>query len=120
MSRRKEGKKDEGFTLIELVVVVIIIAILAGALVPSVVGKVSSAKEARNKSDLDAIATAERMYYMDNNQWTSDWSELEPYGIPQQPTDPWENEYQLNINETGELVISSDSEDAEKLTVPKP
>lgn len=120
MSRRKGGKKEEGFTLIELVVVVIIIAILAGALVPSVVGKVNSARESRNKSDLDAIATAERMYYMDNNEWTEDLSDLIPYGIPEEPKDPWDKAYTLKIETTGELTISSESEDAPKLTVPKP
>jgi general secretion pathway protein G len=105
-ARTKESEK--GFTLIELVVVVIILGILAIALVPAVTGRVEQAKESRYKSDLEAIATAARLYYIDKDEWPSGLEKLEAYGIKAGIEDPWNNEYTLN-NDNGELTISSGS-----------
>jgi prepilin-type N-terminal cleavage/methylation domain-containing protein len=85
---RSKSRKNEGFTLIELVVVVIILGILAVALVPGVLGKVQEARESRYLSDVDAIATGARMYYVENNEWP-ELADLEPYGIDSDIQDPW-------------------------------
>lgn len=105
-------KKKEGFTLIELVVVVIILGILAAALVPGVIGRVQTARVNRYNSDVDAIATAARMYYMDNNGWPADLTALESYGIETETEDPWGNKYTLTTSE-GDLVIGSETDDSD-------
>ncbi|MGI6554705.1 MAG: type II secretion system protein [Bacillota bacterium] len=105
-ARTKESEK--GFTLIELVVVVIILGILAVALVPAVTGRVEQAKESRYKSDLEAIATAARLYYIDEGEWPSGLGVLGAYGIKAEIEDPWNKKYTLN-KENDKLTISSES-----------
>ena len=57
---------ERGFTLIELMIVVAIIAILAGILIPNFVNARSQAQTAACESNLRAIATALELYYADN------------------------------------------------------
>ncbi len=64
---RNEGREAErGFTLIELMIVVAIIAILAGILIPNFVNARSQAQTAACESNLRSIATALELYYTDN------------------------------------------------------
>jgi len=107
--KRSLTKKD-GFTLIELVVVVVILGILAVALVPGVVGRVQAAKVSRYQSDLDAIATAARMYYVDNSEWPENIGALASYGIDT-VKDPWNGDYSVTPSE-GNLVIDGDGDEA--------
>ena len=53
---KKSNKK--GFTLVELIVVIAIMAILAAVLVPTIVNKINDAKESAAKSDLSTVANA--------------------------------------------------------------
>jgi general secretion pathway protein G len=57
---------ERGFTLIELMIVVAIIAILAGILIPNFVNARSQAQTAACESNLRAIATSLELYYADN------------------------------------------------------
>ena len=59
--------KNSGFTLIELIIVVIIIGILAAIAAPMMSGNVKSAKIAEARSMLGGIRTAERLYYAEKN-----------------------------------------------------
>src|SRR5947209_19361576 len=57
---------ERGFTLIELMIVVAIIAILAGILIPNFVNARAQAQTAACESNLRSIATALELYYADN------------------------------------------------------
>ena len=56
-------KKRKGFTMVELMVVIIIMAILGLAVMPALMGSSEKAKYSRAWSDLDAIANAFTAYY---------------------------------------------------------
>jgi general secretion pathway protein G len=61
-------RDKEGFTLVELMIVIIILAILTGIAVPSYMVLRDRARIAAAQSELKNIATALEMYYADNNE----------------------------------------------------
>ena len=60
---------ERGFTLIELMIVVAIIAILAGILIPNFVNARAQAQTAACESNLRQIATALELFYADNQEY---------------------------------------------------
>lgn len=58
-----------GFTLIELVVVISILAILAGALIPRVTNRMAQSRDMRRLSDLQAVKAAVDQYYIDKGAY---------------------------------------------------
>jgi general secretion pathway protein G len=75
-----------GFTLIEIMVVVVIIGLLAAAIVPEVVGHVEEARVARAKEDIRSLGTALTMYRIDNFQYPTTDEGLR--ALVEQPADP--------------------------------
>jgi type IV pilus assembly protein PilE len=61
----------KGFTLIELIVVVIIIAILASFAVPQYITSIERAKKAKAENALGIIAQAEKMYRAENDTYVN-------------------------------------------------
>ena len=107
LQRRTQG----GFTLIEIMVVVVILGILAALVVPQVMSRPDQAKVTVAKGDIKAIGAALDMYKLDNFAYPSTQQGLEalvkkPSGNPQPknwnrdgylkrlPKDPWGNDYQ--------------------------
>ena len=62
-------RNKRGFTLIELIIVVIIIGILAAIAAPMMQGNVNRAKASEALAAMGAIRTAERLYYVDQNSY---------------------------------------------------
>lgn len=62
-------KKQEGFTLLELLIVIVIIGILAVLIIPNLVSGPQRARDSQRKSDLRNIKTALETYYNDNNSY---------------------------------------------------
>ena len=62
-------KKEGGFTLLELLIVIVIIGILAVLILPNLASGPARARDAQRKSDLRNIKTALETYYNDNNSY---------------------------------------------------
>lgn len=72
MLRKRLDKKEEGFTLIELMVVVLIIAILLAIAIPTFLGARSRAQNRSAQSNLRNALTAEKTAYTDAQTYSSD------------------------------------------------
>jgi len=103
-------RKQAGFTLIEVMVVVVILGILGALIVPNILGRAGEARVTAAKSDIKAISNALNLYRLDNFNYPSTDQGLEalvskPGGFPEAknwnpegylqktPQDPWGNEY---------------------------
>ena len=103
-------RRQHGFTLIEIMVVVVILGLLAALVVPQVMGRPDQAKVAAAQNDVRAISAALDMYKLDNQTYPSTQQGLEalvkkPSGSPaakhwnpdgylkKLPVDPWGNPY---------------------------
>ncbi len=114
---------QRGFTLLEIMVVVAIIAILSTVVVLNLVGKVDEAAVARAKSDIQTLTSALQLYKMDNFTYPSTQQGLEalqqrPGGNPpapnwkpyvtKLPSDPWNRPYQyLSPGQRGDFDVYS-------------
>lgn len=114
-----------GFTFIELVVAIAILAILATIVLPRVMGKVDDAAVAKAKADVRNIVTALDLYKLDNFAYPSTDQGLaalrsKPGGQPepanwkaggyveQLPKDPWNRDYEyLSPGQHGEIDVWS-------------
>jgi general secretion pathway protein G len=79
-------RSARGFTLIEIMVVVVIIGLLAAVIVPSMFGRVEEARVAKAKSDIQAIETGLTMYRLDNFKYPS--TDLGLSALSTRPNDP--------------------------------
>lgn len=100
-------RRQSGFTLVEVMVVVIIIGLMVAAVAPVVLGRLDQAREERVKADLRAIENALTLYRVDNFAYPAGGEGLEalirepadarawrgPY-LEEMPQDPWGNVYQ--------------------------
>lgn len=118
-------RTQRGFTLIEIMVVVIIIGILAAYVVPRIMDRPDQARVVAAKNDIRAIMSALKLYRLDNGIYPSTEQGLQalvqrpetgqvprnwkPGGyIERLPNDPWQNPYQyLNPGVRGEVDVFS-------------
>jgi type IV pilus assembly protein PilA len=62
-------RKNKGFTLIELMVVILIVAILAAVLAPMMTGRIKESKWTEGRAAAGTIATALRAYFAEHEGW---------------------------------------------------
>ncbi|MBA84218.1 type II secretion system major pseudopilin GspG [Thalassobius sp. S69A] len=103
------SEKDAGFSLLELMVVVVILSVLALVIVPRVIDRPDQARAARAQADIAAIASAVQLYRLDNFRYPTseqglsalvtrpgsdpvpaNWSQY----MDRLPVDPWGQPYQ--------------------------
>ncbi|WP_426039487.1 type II secretion system major pseudopilin GspG [Brevundimonas sp. DC300-4] len=117
LDRRLDGRRA-GLTLVEMIVVLAIIAVVAVLIVPNVIGRPDEARVTVAKTDLKTVATALRMYRLDNGDYPTTQQGLEalasrpttppepraypaePY-LTEVPTDPWGKPYVYRSPGTG-------------------
>jgi general secretion pathway protein G len=85
-SRRSGRARARGFTLIEIMVVVVVTGLLAAVFVPAVVGPVERARVTKAKQDIRSLETALAMFKRDNAKYPTTDQGLT--ALVQQPTDP--------------------------------
>jgi len=101
-----------GFTLIELMVVIVILGILAGLIIPRIMGRPEEAKQLKAKMQIESLETALKLYKLDNGMYPDTEQGLqaliekpETGTLPKNwrkhgylekgrlPKDPWGNEF---------------------------
>ena len=89
-------QKTRGFTLIEVMVVVVILSILAAIIVPKVMDRPDTARVVKAQSDIRALESALNLYRLDNFDYPTTDEGLEalvPKYIARLSNDPWGNPY---------------------------
>jgi general secretion pathway protein G len=86
VSRGLARRYARGFTLIEIMVVVIIIGLLAAVIVPTVINKVDEARVVKAKQDIQSLETALTLFRLDNSKYPTTEQGLN--ALVSQPTDP--------------------------------
>src|ERR1043166_4560410 len=74
--RKRLNNDEKGFTLIELMVVVLIIAILIAIAIPTFLGARQRAQDKQAQSNIRNALTTEKTYYVDNQAYTADATAL--------------------------------------------
>jgi general secretion pathway protein G len=130
---RQKKNSQAGFTLIELMVVVVIIAILAGLIVPRFMGETDKAKQAKAKMQIESLESALKIYKLDNGSYPTTEQGLKALveaptagNIPKNwrqggylekgkvPKDPWGNEFvYVSPGSHGDFDLSSLGADGE-------
>ena len=125
-----EKCKQSGFTLIEILVVVVIVGILGAIIVPNLLGRPDQARITAAESDIRSLAVALDMYRLDNFVYPSTEQGLDalvskPAGFPEPknyspdgylksvPTDPWGSPYIYERSGDGFDLFSLGADGAE-------
>lgn len=108
--KKKATPSEAGFTLIELMVVIVILGVLASIVAPRFLDEPQKARVIKAKMQIQGLATATKQFYLDNGFYPSTEQGLQsliekpsvgriPKHYPSKgyiakiPSDPWDNEY---------------------------
>ncbi len=128
--KNKKTNAQSGFTLIEIMVVLAILAGLVAMVAPNIIGEAGAARVKTAKAEMSNISSALSMYKLNNFTYPSTSQGIEalvskPSGspepknykdggyMPKLPTDPWGNAY-LYISQQGKFEIISFGADGEE------
>jgi general secretion pathway protein G len=128
--RRKanSASRNKGFTLIEIMVVIVILGVLATLVVPRIMGRPDEARAAAAKNDVRQVMNALKMYQLDNGKFpatdqglaalvtrpTNGATNWKGY-LEKLPVDPWGKPYQyLNPGIKGEVDVFSFGADGQQ------
>lgn len=112
MTAGRMQARENGFTLIELMVVMLIIGVLMAIAVPSYVGAIKTAKESVLKEDLHVIRSAIDSYTMDKQKAPQSLQDLVDSGyLKTIPVDPMTRTNDTWVTETTDALRSVDQTD---------
>lgn len=118
----RKSTHQQGFSLIEIMVVVVIMGVLAALVVPNVMDRPDQARSIAAKQDIGAIMQALKLYRLDHGRYPSATEGLEAFVTKQDkgsqdkgsrymdrvPNDPWKRPYlYLNPGVHGEIDVFS-------------
>ena len=124
---------NRGFTLIELMVVIVILGILAGLIIPRIMGRPEEARRMKARVQMESIETALRLYKLDNGSYPTteqglqalveapsvgelakNWRKGGYLEKGRVPKDPWDNEYvYLSPGVSGDYDLISYAKDGQ-------
>ena len=120
---KKSNLRQVGFTLIEIMIVIVILGILAALVVPKIMGRPDEARVVAAKQDINSLLQALKLYRLDNQTYPSSEQGLQALVnkpttpptpnnwksggyVDRLPKDPWGNDYQyLNPGLRGEIDV---------------
>ena len=123
MTALHRRRRHAGFTLIELMVVLVIIGVLGALIVPNLIDRADDARVTAARTDVNNLVQALKLYKLDNQRYPSAEQGLDslvkkpttgaippnwkPY-VDKLPADPWGRAYQyLNPGVQGEIDVFS-------------
>ncbi|AWH46316.1 type II secretion system major pseudopilin GspG [Stenotrophomonas sp. ZAC14A_NAIMI4_1] len=122
MQFRGRRARQQGFSLIEIMVVVVIIGILAALIVPRLMDRPDQARVVAARQDIAALMQALKLYKLDNGRYPDAGQGLQALAKPPQgsgalpatpyldrlPNDPWGHPYQYQVPGThGDIDVFS-------------
>ena len=130
---RKQRRNERGFTLIELMEVIVILGILAGLIVPRIMGRPDEARRAKARIQLESLETALKLYKLDNGNYPTteqglqalveapavgalakNWRQGGYLEKGKVPKDPWDNDFDyISPGAHGDYDLSSRGADGE-------
>jgi len=123
MTTHCSTRRSRGFTLIEIMVVLVIIGVLGALIVPNLIERIDDSKVTAARTDINQLMQALKLYKIDNQRYPSSEQGLEALVrkptsgpippnwktyIEKLPNDPWNRPYQyLNPGVKGEIDVFS-------------
>ena len=112
MREARTRRGQDGFTLVELMVVMLIISVLAAIAIPAYIASLRNAREAVLKEDLHVMRQAIDSYTMDKEKGPQSLDDLVQAGyLKEIPTDPMTHSSSTWVTATSDVLESVDQSD---------
>lgn len=104
-------KDEKGFTMIELMVVVIIIGVLVAIAVPVYSNAAQKSRISRARADLRTLESAISIYYAEKSEYPELQKDLvDSNYLKEIPTDPWRNEQYIYDKSDGSVYLKANKD----------